>query len=52
MEIMDDYIVESEMFHVFDYDIEVKDASSMSLGRQRMSFPDLAHRESVDTEDD
>lgn len=52
LEIMDDYIVESEMFHVFDYDIEVKDASSMSLGRQRMSFPDLAHRESVDTEDD
>lgn len=25
LEIMDDYIVESEMFHVFDYDIEVKD---------------------------
>ena len=27
-------------------------ASSRFLGRQRMSFPDLAHRESVDTEDD
>ncbi len=25
LEIMDDYIAESEMFHVFDYDIEVKD---------------------------
>lgn len=28
-----------------------KDASSKSLGRQSTSFLDLAHRESVDTED-
>ena len=29
-----------------------EDASSRPLGRQRVSFPDLAHRESVDIEDD
>ena len=37
LEIMDDYIVESEMFHVFDYDIEVKDEL---IGEALKSLPE------------
>ena len=37
LEIMDDYIVESERFHVFDYDIEVKDEL---IGEALKSLPE------------